>query len=146
MRLCVSFVAVLFLLGADAPADAVKKDMTLLEGDWSLVSGERDGQTIPEEFVKTGKRSVKDAETSVIINDMVVMKAKFKIDPIKKPKTIDYTVTDGPEKGKTVLGIYELDGDTVKFCFSAPDKERPSEFTAKEGSGRTLSLWKRNKK
>jgi len=75
-----------------------------------------------------------------------VMKAKFKIDPIKKPKTIDYTVTDGPEKGKTVLGIYELDGDTVKFCFSAPDKERPSEFTAKEGSGRTLSLWKRNKK
>jgi len=146
MRLCVSFVAVLFLLGADAPADAVKKDMTLLEGDWSLVSGERDGQTIPEEFVKTGKRSVKDAETSVIINDMVVMKAKFKIDPIKKPKTIDYAVTDGPEKGKTVLGIYELDGDTVKFCFSAPDKERPSEFTAKEGSGRTLSLWKRNKK
>jgi len=57
MRLCVSFVAVLFLLGADAPADAVKKDMTLLEGDWSLVSGERDGQTIPEEFVKTGDES-----------------------------------------------------------------------------------------
>jgi uncharacterized protein (TIGR03067 family) len=111
-----------------------------------MVSGERDGQALPEEFVKTGKRSVKDAETSITINDMVVMKAKFTIDPSKKPKTIDYTVTEGQAKGAKVLGIYHLDGDTVKFCFGAPDKERPTDFTAKEGSGRTLSSWKRIKK
>jgi uncharacterized protein (TIGR03067 family) len=146
MRAMMSLVAVVFLIGADAPADAVKEEMALLDGEWAMVSGERDGQAVPEEFVKTGKRSVKDAETSITINDMVVMKAKFTIDPSKKPKTIDYTVTEGQAKGAKVLGIYQLDGDTVKFCFGAPDKERPTDFTAKEGSGRTLSSWKRMKK
>jgi hypothetical protein len=55
-------------------------------------------------------------------------------------------MTEGPTKGKTHLGIYVLDGDKVKFCFAAPGKDRPTEFTAKEGSEFTLSEWKRDKK
>ena len=62
----------------------------------------------------------------------------------KKPKTIDYDVIDGPTKGKKQLGIYELEGDTVKFCFAKPDSERPTDF--KPGEGRTSSVWKREKK
>jgi uncharacterized protein (TIGR03067 family) len=143
MRVFTSLVAAVILLGAD---DAAKKEMSLLEGEWSMVSGERDGQAIPEDLAKTGKRVVKDGETTVTLGDMVVMKAKFTIDPSKKPKTIDYSVNEGAAKGNKVLGIYELDGDTIKFCFSAPDKDRPTDFSAKEGSGRTLSVWKRNKK
>ena len=53
---------------------------------------------------------------------------------------VDYAMTEGPTKGKTHLGIYELDGDMVKFCFAAPGEDRPTKFTAKEGSGRTLSI------
>jgi hypothetical protein len=53
---------------------------------------------------------------------------------------------EGPNKDKKQLGIYELDGDTAKFCFGSPGAERPSDFTTKEGSGRTLSLWRREKK
>lgn len=55
-------------------------------------------------------------------------------------------MTAGPTKGKTHHGIYMLDGDTLKFCFAAPGQERPTEFTAPEGSQRTLSVWKRDKK
>ena len=55
-------------------------------------------------------------------------------------------MTEGPTKGKTQLGIYEFDGDTVRFCFGSPGKDRPSEFAAKEGSGNTLSVWRRDKK
>jgi uncharacterized protein (TIGR03067 family) len=76
----------------------------------------------------------------------VFFKAKVTIDPTKKPKAIDYEMTEGPTKGKTHLGIYELDGDTVKFCFAAPGKDRPADFTSKEGSERTLSVWKKDKK
>jgi uncharacterized protein (TIGR03067 family) len=99
---------------------------------------------VPAAF-KTGKRIAKNGETTIEIGGRVFFKAKFRIDPTKKPKTIDYTMTEGPTKGKTQLGIYELDGDTVKFCFAAPGKERPTEFTAAEGSHRTLSVWKRKK-
>jgi hypothetical protein len=41
-------------------------------------------------------------------------------------------------------GIYEVDGDTTKFCYA--EKERPTDFTTAAGSGRTLSTWKRDKK
>jgi uncharacterized protein (TIGR03067 family) len=44
-------------------------------------------------------------------------------------KTIDYTMTDGLTKGKTQLGIYELDKDTVKFCFASPGQDRPGDFS-----------------
>jgi uncharacterized protein (TIGR03067 family) len=97
-------------------------------------------------MVATGKRVAKDGETTISMSGQLYFKAKFSIDPTKKPKAIDYVMTDGPTKGKTHLGIYELDGDTVKFCFAAPGKDRPTEFTAKDGSQNTLSVWKREKK
>jgi uncharacterized protein (TIGR03067 family) len=111
-----------------------------------MVFGEIDKQRLPEDAVKNAMRVVKDDETTVTINGMVFMKAKFTIDPTKKPKAIDYEVTDGSAKGKTLLGIYQIDGDTVKFCIASPGKDRPTEFATKEGAGLTLSEWKRNKK
>ncbi len=125
--------------------DATKKEMAKLEGEWVMVSGEIGGQSMPEQFVKTGKRVCKGNETTTTISGRVFLKATFTIDPSKKPKTIDYTMTEGPTKGKKQLGIYEFDGDTVRFCFSAPDKERPTEFKTKEGEERTLSVWKKAK-
>jgi uncharacterized protein (TIGR03067 family) len=125
--------------------DATKKEMARLEGEWSMVSGEIGGQAMPEQFVKTGKRVCKGNETTSSISGRVFMKATFTIEPSKKPKTIDYTMTDGPTKGKTQLGIYEWDGDTVRFCFAAPGKDRPTEFKTKEGDDRTLSVWKKAK-
>jgi uncharacterized protein (TIGR03067 family) len=145
MSLAVVFMVAGWFYCAEPP-DAVKKDMAQLEGEWSMVSAEANGQTVPEEVVKTGKRVVKGDETTVSLGDRVLMKAKFAVDPSKKPKTIDYTVSEGPSKGKVVKGIYELNGDTVKFCFSGPDKDRPSEFSAPAESGRTYSVWKKAKK
>jgi uncharacterized protein (TIGR03067 family) len=145
MRIMGIGILLLALAGASLAQDP-KKEMAQLEGEWTMVSGERDGQAVPDEMRKTARRVVKDGETTVEIGGQVFMKAKFTIDPAKKPKTIDYTLTGGPNDGKKVLGIYELDGDTVKFCFALPDKDRPTEMTAKEGSGWTLSVWKRAKK
>jgi uncharacterized protein (TIGR03067 family) len=146
MRVIGLIIAVLGLVCTGAAQDDTKKEMALLEGEWSMVSGEANGQAMPAELAKTGKRVAKDGETAITISGQVLFKAKFTIDPTKKPKAIDYLMTEGPTKGKTHLGIYELDGDTLKFCFAAPGKERPTEFTAKEGSQRTLSVWKRDKK
>ncbi len=139
-------LAVCLLAGAGRAADAAKEEQARLEGEWSMVSGEIDEQPLPAEYVKGAKRVARAGETTVTIGGRLFMKARYTIDPGKSPKTIDYVMTGGPTKGKTQLGIYELDGDKVKFCFAAPGKERPKEFTTKEGSGRTLSVWKREKK
>jgi uncharacterized protein (TIGR03067 family) len=146
MRATVPVIVVLALVAAAGAQDDTKKEMANLEGEWSMVSGDSDGRSMPKETVSSGKRSAKDCETTITFGGQVYFKARFSIDPTKKPKTIDYTMTEGPTKGKTHLGIYELDGDTVKFCFAGPRKDRPKEFTCKEGSQRTLSVWKRDKK
>jgi uncharacterized protein (TIGR03067 family) len=144
MRTILAAAAVCLMLAADNPADDAKKDAAALQGEWSMASGERDGQPVPDDLRKGFKRVVKDDVTTVMANGQAYMKAKFTLDPAKKPKTIDYTLLDGPNKDKKVLGIYELDGDTVKFCFGNPDQERPKEF--KSDAGRTVSVWKKDKK
>jgi uncharacterized protein (TIGR03067 family) len=143
MRIVLSLLAVCCLVAAEPASDAVKKEMALFDGEWTMVSGERDGVALSDDLVKTAKRVSKDGETTVTIGGSTFLKAKYTIDPSQKPKTIDYTLTDGANKGKKQLGIYEIDGDILKFCFAGPDAERPTDFTTKADSGRTLSAWKR---
>jgi uncharacterized protein (TIGR03067 family) len=145
MRFTLAPIALCFLVAADPAPEVVKKDVAQLQGTWSMVSGERDGEAVPAEYLKEFKRVAKDDVTTVTLGETVFLKAKFTLDPSKKPKTIDYTLLDGPAKGKKQLGIYEIDGDTMKFCFASPDQERPKEFSTKGTTGRTLSTWKRDK-
>ena len=143
MRIVLSLLTVCCLVAAEPASETVKKEMARFDGEWAMVSGERDGMALPEDLVKGAKRVAKDGETTVTIGGSTFLKAKYTVDPSKKPKTIDYTLTDGPNKGKQQLGIYEIDGNTLKFCFAGPGAERPTDFTAKAESGRTLSVWKR---
>jgi uncharacterized protein (TIGR03067 family) len=126
-----------------ADDEAVKKDFAQLQGEWTMVSASADGQSMSEDMLKQMKRVCKGDEITVTMGDQVFLKAKITIDPSKKPKTIDYDMTEGFSKGKKQLGIYELKGDTFKACFNSAGAERPTEFKA--GEGLTLSEWKRQK-
>ena len=126
-------------------SETTKKDMAQLQGEWSMVSGSADGQPMPDEMRKQMKRVCKGDETTVTMGGQVFIKAKITIDPSKKPKTIDYEMTEGFTKGQKQLGIYELEGDTIKAAFGKPGAERPTDFSSKPGDGRTVSTWKRSK-
>lgn len=134
-------LATVFLVAADDPKDELKK----LDGTYTMVSGEKDGKNVPEQTIKTAKLVIKGDQHDVKIGD-VIFKGTHKIDPSKKPKTIDATDTEGPFKGKTVYGIYELDGGIFKVCFAKPGEDRPKEFSTKSGTGHILDVWKKEKK
>jgi uncharacterized protein (TIGR03067 family) len=146
MRRLILLTAVGLLVGAEDAQEAAKKDLMKLQGSWSMVSATQDGQEAPKDLVKGSKRVCKDDELTVTIDDRLYMKATIVLDPSKKPKAIDYTVTEGFNKGKKLLGIYEVKENTLKFCFARPGKDRPKDFTADTGSGRTASVWKREDK
>lgn len=126
-----------------AENQAVKKDLAALQGEWAMVSGSADGQPLPEGMRKQMKRVCEGDVTTTTMGERVFLKAKITIDPSKKPKSIDYQMLDGATKGKTQFGIYEVDGDTFKACFSAPGDPRPTDFTNKPGDRRTSSTWQR---
>jgi uncharacterized protein (TIGR03067 family) len=66
---------------------------------------------------------------------------RFKIDGSTNPKRIEMT---SKEDGSVHVGIYELDGDTLKVSFSRSDlRNPPSDFTCLKGSDRRLFVLKR---
>jgi uncharacterized protein (TIGR03067 family) len=132
-----------------SPKDKLKAEMKALQGTWAFVSGELDGKTIPEDQYKQNapKLVLEGTKFVVRINTGdITQEAVCKVDPAKKPRTIDLTIVSGEFKGKTQLGIYELKGDTLRFCFARPGKKpRPTAFTTKPNSGHKITVTKRVK-
>ena len=79
------------------------------------------------------------------LHQFLTIKGTYKIDPAANPKAMETTASTGPYKDKPLLGIYELDGDSLKICYAAPGKDRPTEFNSKAGSGWILTVHKRLK-
>ena len=124
-----------------AAADAKNE----LEGTWELIYFERDGtevklQNHTQAIIAGDKFVVKRGEE-------VIAAGTSKLDPSKKPKTTVITYTERRDKGKTFKGIYQLDGDKVKFCRpGSPDDDFPTEFKTTPGSGAFISIYTRAKR
>lgn len=144
-RRCGMILGVVFLLAAADATDEVKKEVARFEGTWKFVSVEMEKMKLPEEALKHPRLKI-EGDKFTVSEENISQSGTFKVDPSKKPKTIDVTFTDGPEKGKTSLGIYELEGDTYKICVDPEGKSRPTEFAIKPGSGHILEVLKREKK
>lgn len=130
---------------AEVQADA-EKELKAFQGDWTFESSEAGGQKIPAEQLKDFVMIFDGAKHTVKTGTTIIQTGTQAIDPSKKPKTIDVTLTDGPNKGMVILGIYEIDGDTLKVCFDLGGKKRPTEFKSPAGSEVFLNVHKRVKK
>jgi uncharacterized protein (TIGR03067 family) len=64
------------------------------------------------------------------------------IDAGKDPKTIDFAVENGAEKGKTTQAVYEVDlkAKLLRVAYPAPGKDRPATFEGKGAVVYTYSL------
>jgi uncharacterized protein (TIGR03067 family) len=126
--------------------DTVQKELQKLQGTWTVVSAQADGQKQSEESLKGAKLTVSGDKYTVTRDGRVVERGTLRIDPAQRPKTIDATPAEGEYKGKTFHGIYEVNGDTARDCFAPPGQERPKEFTSKAGSGVVVRTYKRSKR
>ena len=127
----------------------IETDYQRLSGTWLLSSGVVDGQPVPEDIrKKTRLVTTRDKFTvSTGTQTGTSEEGTFTIDPTKTPKTWDYTITEGPEKGLLTLGIYELKGDELTLCYvEGGDKARPTEFAVGGKGGEQLQVWKRQKR
>jgi uncharacterized protein (TIGR03067 family) len=142
LKLSVVLALVLaFSLAADG-GDA--KDGDNLQGTWLPSTAELGGKMFPDEVRKSIKLVVKDTQYTVTVGKEADQ-GTVKLNPSAKPKEMDITGTDGPNKGKTFLAIYELDGDTLRVCYDLSGKGRPTEFKTKEGTQLFLVTYKREK-
>ena len=145
----VSLFAAVWSQAADGKAkeEAVAKDLLAFKGTWRMNSKEVDGKKFSEEEIKDVIATTDGSGRCwVRRGDKLIGEGTAKFDPTTKPKTIDITFTEGEHKGKTCLGIYEIDGDTLRVCVARPGDERPADLSAKAGSGHILVVYQREKK
>jgi uncharacterized protein (TIGR03067 family) len=159
MRIPTSLLALCagFLPAADGTKDdAIRSGRKGLDGTWIVESIVRDPREKgPDEgkglriIIKGQKVVAKAPDQEKPIGGLII-----RVDPTRKPKAVD-AWPDESAFGKSVeeifkeppvLGIYEVDGDTLKVCWAPLEtRERPAEFASEAGSGHSLVVLKRDK-
>lgn len=130
----------------DATEEAIKKDHQLIEGTWKVVSLTINGdKSNDEDLEKLKVINGSDGTWEVFSEGKEIAEGTSSLAPTKNPKSIDLKPTDGDDKGKTYLGIYELGNHTRKLCIAQAGKERPTKFSSEPGSEQILITFEREK-
>ncbi len=141
MRLLLTLFTLSFFCSIE---DAVKNDLDGIQGAWKLAALEADGEQGPAEVVVILKLVFKDSTLTFTPGEPGFSRYHFKLDQTTEPAGFDMTHADGENKGKTLKGIYALEGDHLKICFATADK-RPTVLTAKARSGQMMYTLVREK-
>jgi uncharacterized protein (TIGR03067 family) len=160
-----------FLVQVQAPQEL---DNELIRGTWRPVSGEIFGTPVPKEIFDAVKPTMTFSADKIVWKGSPSPEFRKLIEgfaekaPVPFPKEIATVLTTGVEGvyhldptktpkafdafsvgavRKTLLGIYTLEGDTLKLCIIYdPERvdQRPTEFATKGGVLRALVVLKRD--
>ncbi len=66
----------------------------------------------------------------------------YTVDPTRTPGAMDMTIEEGPEefRGLTACCLYELNGDTLRWCANEPGGEERHKAFPAEGQGKYPTL------
>jgi uncharacterized protein (TIGR03067 family) len=132
---------------AGAQESASTKEQDKLQGVWYNVSAELDGKQQTGED-KSNLHIIKGDRVITEIGGEYVQESIFTLEPGEKFDKITFQMMSGPDKGKTWVGIYQLDGEILKWCGSwkGDTGKLPSNFTTKEGDLYFLRVMKLSKR
>jgi uncharacterized protein (TIGR03067 family) len=126
-----------------ARAAVTKKELEKLQGTWSLVSYQVNGQQIKGED-KDSFFTIKGDRWSLHWDGQFSQGGTVQQIEVKaKYNTIDLPITEGANVGTTALSIYTIEGDLLKYLHCG--EPRATEFTTKPGDGRGYSILRRGK-
>jgi uncharacterized protein (TIGR03067 family) len=133
MKALFSVLVVGLLVAADRRPGNEYQDEGKPQGTWTFVKHNEDGKPTPADELKVMTITFEGDKYVIKKGGEVAEAGTQKMDPSKKPAEVDVKVTEGERKGQTLLGIYEMTGDSLKYCFALEGKVRPKEF--KSGTG-----------
>ena len=136
-------------LAAEIGGEEAKKELQKLQGSWVMVSGEMDGKKAADEHVKQSKIVYEGNQIRIVVPNQTgetIVADIVKIDPSKNSREMHFIRRNGPNAGKTLIGIYRFDtDDQYKFAFDSTGTATLKEFVTKQGTGHVRNTWNRVK-
>jgi uncharacterized protein (TIGR03067 family) len=107
-----------------------------VRGEWQLVSTHDEKHTDPG---SDASRMIVQKDGGVVfkLSDLATNRGVIKFGATGKLLSLDLKLADG----KTLLGVYELNGDELVICFAEAGQERPAGTTPK--GAQWAEKWKR---
>jgi len=138
-----TLLSILALASMTTFAAEKSADAKNIQGTWLPVKGELGGRPMADEVLKIITLKLDGGNYEVTAEN--VDKGTYTLDAAAKPKTIDITGTEGPNVGKKIPAIYELDGETLRICYGFGGGPRPTEFKSRSDTQVFLVTYKRKK-
>lgn len=121
-----------------SPGTAMADDeLAKLAGKWTVESFEFNAQPVTEMIGAV--REFKGDSYTLTPNSGQTFSGTFKVDASQTPKQIDLMLPD-----RTLRGIYEIDGATLKMAYALEGDARPTAFESKADSGIVLVVHKKS--
>ena len=134
-------------VAADEPKAGDRAAVEQLRGSWRPESVTESGRRLTGadlEAYKGMTLTIQDGKSSLKAADGTVLSAcELEVDAGRDPKTFDAKEVEGLGVGRIYKGVWEIEGDTLKWCFST--KDRPKGFESQEGADFFLLVLRRQK-
>jgi uncharacterized protein (TIGR03067 family) len=103
-----------------------------LEGTWVPVAADVAGKPLVVGELRV-KYLVFDSGGYSIIDrsNRVVDSGNYLVNDAASPATMDIVGRDGPNAGRTMLAIYQIDGDNLTVCYDLDSRDRPTDMLPK---------------
>ena len=104
-----------------------------LEGAWVPVAANVAGRELVVNDLRV-KYLVLDAGGYSIVDrtNQIVDSGEYLVDDAASPQTMDIVGREGPNAGRTMLAIYQLDADRLTVCYDLDGRERPSDMQPRD--------------
>lgn len=141
--LTAAFIASAFAVATAAPPDVKRDDNAKplpaktfpFEGTFTVVSGEKNGEAVPAD--RLGENRVRISRDLIVGTDKdkkELFAASYTVDAMEKDQpTRLKMVSKLPKQLEPVVGLIQVEGDTVKIVYNLPGKPAPKEFKTAEG-------------
>lgn len=121
-------------------------DRRALVGSWKAVSLQKNGEDISLEAAEDTRLVFKADGYAIRKGNESLEDGTYRLGGQGDERELDTMPTNGPDRGKTIRGIYQLEGDTLRMCLAPPGAPRPATLASKGGSNHLLFVYKRVRK
>lgn len=134
----------LFLIAVAGCSAYSKPDYEYIQGKWNAQTIRNGGKDVPTEG--SGMEFAAGRLTNLKDGDPTGPFGSYRLDENKQPKWLDI---HDDKRNLDIVGIYQLEGDTLTICLNEQaksDAERPTTFTSESGSNQIVMQLRRRAK